>query len=166
MLDSDLDKVILVTGATGYIGGRLVPRLLDTGRRVRCLARDPSRLAGRPWHDQVETVRGDVLDAASLAPALAGVHTAYYLIHSLGVGEEFHERDLRAARTFAAAAREAGVSRIIYLGGLADDAAELSEHLQSRQQTGDALREAGVPVTEFRAGVIGGSGRVSFAMIR
>ncbi len=166
MLDSDLDKVILVTGATGYIGGRLVPRLLDTGRRVRCLARDPSRLAGRPWHDQVETVRGDVLDAASLAPALAGVHTAYYLIHSLGVGEEFHERDLRAARTFAAAAREAGVSRIIYLGGLADDAAELSEHLQSRQQTGDALREAGVPVTEFRAGVIVGSGSVSFEMIR
>lgn len=166
MTTTSSTEIILVTGATGYIGGRLVPRLLEAGRRVRCLARDPSRLTGRPWHDRVEVVRGDVLDADSLAPALDGVDTAYYLIHSLGVGDEFHERDLRAARTFATAARRAGVRRIIYLGGLADAAADLSKHLRSRQQTGDALREDGVPVTEFRAGVIVGSGSVSFEMLR
>lgn len=166
MSDAPSVNTILVTGATGYIGGRLVPRLLERGRPVRCLARDPARLAGRPWRDAVEVVAGDVLDADSLGPALEGVDTAYYLIHSLGVGDEFHERDLRAARTFGAAAHEAGVRRIIYLGGLADGAGGLSEHLRSRQQTGEALREAGVPVTEFRAGVIVGSGSVSFEMIR
>ena len=166
MTTPSLPGTILVTGATGYIGGRLVPRLLERGWRVRCLARDPLRLADRPWRGAVEVVGGDVLDTDSLAPALDGVDTAYYLIHSLGVGEEFHERDLRAARTFGAAARSAGVQRIIYLGGLADASTGLSEHLRSRQQTGDALREAGVPVTEFRAGVIVGSGSVSFEMIR
>ncbi len=157
---------VLVTGATGYIGGRLVPRLLQAGWRVRCLVRDPARLEGRPWRDAVDVVRGDVLEAGTLAPALRGVDATYYLVHSLGGGEAFHERDLRAARTFATAAAGAGVSRVIYLGGLADASTGLSEHLRSRQLTGNALREAGVPVTEFRASVIVGSGSVSFEMIR
>lgn len=158
--------LILVTGATGYIGGRLVPRLLEMGYRVRCLARDPSRLEGRPWVDSVEVAAGDVLRPESLAAAMRGVGTAYYLIHSLGGGADFHRRDLEAARQFGVAAREAGVERIIYLGALAEDSAHLSEHLRSRQQTGDSLRSGGVPVTEFRAGVIVGSGSLSFEMIR
>lgn len=157
---------VLVTGATGYIGGRLAPRLLEAGHRIRCLVRDASRLEGRRWEDRVDVAVGDVLDPETLPPALEGIEVAYYLIHSMGSGPEFHERDLRAARNFGEAARAAGVRRIVYLGGLARDEAELSEHLRSRQQTGDALREAGVPVTEFRAGVIVGSGSVSFEMIR
>ncbi|MGE0040781.1 MAG: SDR family oxidoreductase [Vicinamibacterales bacterium] len=157
---------ILVTGATGYIGGRLVPRLLAQGHRVRCLVRDPARLEGRDWGDDVEVVTGDVLDPESLAPAMRGVRVAYYLVHSMGAGADFHERDLRAAESFGAAAAAAGVARIIYLGGLAEASPGLSEHLRSRQQTGDVLRRSGVPVTEFRAGVIVGSGSLSFEMIR
>lgn len=160
------DRPILVTGATGYIGGRLVPRLLELGYRVRCLVRDASRLQGRPWHDQVEIVVGDVLQPETLPGAMAGAQAAYYLVHSLGGGANFHERDMTAARHFGAAARAAGIERIIFLGGLAEALPGLSEHLRSRQQTGDALREAGVPVTEFRAGVIVGSGSLSFEMIR
>jgi uncharacterized protein YbjT (DUF2867 family) len=157
--------LILVTGATGYIGGRLVRRLVAAGRAVRCLVRDPDRLQGRKWQHDVEVVVGDVLDAGTLASAMAGVSVAYYLVHSLG-SSDFHARDLAGARNFGAAAAAAGVHRIIYLGGLAESAPGLSEHLRSRQQTGDALREAGVAVTEFRAGVIVGSGSLSFEMIR
>lgn len=159
-------ELILVTGATGYIGGRLVSRLLEQGQRVRCLVRDPSRLQGRAWHERVEAVAGDVLDAATLAPAMRNVAVAYYLVHSLGGGSDFHERDMRAARNFAEAARDAGVERIVFLGGLAEHSEGLSEHLRSRQETGEALRSGGVPVTEFRAGVIVGSGSLSFEMIR
>ncbi|HYH45454.1 MAG TPA: SDR family oxidoreductase, partial [Thermoanaerobaculia bacterium] len=158
--------LVLVTGSTGYIGGRLVPLLLERGYRVRCLVRDPVRLEGRPWHDAVEIVAGDVLRPDSLAAALQGVRAAYYLVHSLAGGSDFHQRDLTAAGNFSAAARAAGVERILYLGGLAADSPSLSEHLRSRQQTGDALRSAGVPVTELRAGVIVGSGSLSFEMIR
>lgn len=158
--------LILVTGATGYVGGRLVPRLLDAGHRVRCLVRDPTRLQGRPWFEQVELATGDVLQPGSLAPAMAGVEVVYYLVHSMGHGGDFPERDLEAARNSAAAARAAGVQRIIYLGGLGDPAAELSPHLRSRQETGAALGEAGLPVTEFRAAVIVGSGSLSFEMVR
>jgi len=157
---------VLVTGATGYIGGRLVPRLLEAGQRVRCLVRDPARLQGRPWQSAVEIVTGDVLQPESLTEAMQGVSAAYYLVHSLAGGADFHQRDLDAATHFGAAARVAGVGRILYLGGLAGAASGLSEHLRSRQQTGDALRAAGVPVTEFRAGVIVGSGGLSFEMIR
>ncbi len=160
------DDLILVTGATGYIGGRLVPRLIEKGCRVRCLARDPERLKGRPWHDDVEIAAGDVLKPETLGPALSGVTTAYYLIHSMSAGAGFHNRDLTAASNFSAAAREAGVKRIVYLGGLAEASPELSEHLESRLQTGEALRASGVPVIEFRAGVIVGSGSLSFEMIR
>ena len=159
-------QLVLVTGATGYIGGRLAPGLLASGYRVRVLARDPARLQGRDWLDQVEVVRGDVLQAEALPAAMAGVETAYYLVHSMSDTTDFHQRDLTAARNFAQAARAAGVRRIIYLGGLGDPDADLSQHLRSRQQTGEALREAGVPVTEFRSAIVVGSGSVSFEMIR
>lgn len=157
---------ILITGATGYIGGRLVPHLLEHGYSLRCMVRDPARLQGRDWRENVDVVTGDVLDPATLPAVLQGVDVAYYLVHSMGGGQNFHTRDLEAARSFGQAARQAGVRRIIYLGGLGDPESQLSEHLRSRHQTGDALREAGVPVTEFRAAVIVGSGSLSFEMIR
>jgi len=157
---------ILVTGATGYVGGRLVPRLLAAGHAVRVLARDPSRLAGRDWAGRVEACRGDVLDEAALAASLAGVEVAYYLIHSMDGQGDFAARDHQAATTFGAAARRAGVGRIVYLGGLGDERTGLSAHLASRQGTGVALGAAGVPVTELRAAVIVGSGSLSFEMVR
>ena len=158
---------ILVTGVTGYIGGRLVPRLLETGVRVRVMVRGSrERLNGRSWQNQVEIAIGDVLDPASLAGALAGIDVAYYLIHSMSGNKEFSERDITAAQNFARAAAEAGVQRIIYLGGLGDPDSKLSEHLRSRQETGDALRQFGVPVTEFQAGMVVGSGSLSFEMLR
>lgn len=160
-----MPPLILVTGVTGYIGGRLVPHLLASGQRVRVLTRDASRLQGRAWVDQVEIVQGDVLDPDSLAPAMSDVFAAYYLIHSMS-GENFHERDLAAAANFGQAAADAGVERIIYLGGLGDPETDLSLHLRSRQQTGQALAAAGAPVTEFRSAVVVGSGSVSFEMIR
>ena len=160
------DPLILVTGSTGYVGGRLVPRLLEAGKRVRVLVRDPVRLQGRDWAPRVEVATGDVLRPETLGGALHGVDVAYYLVHSMARGEGFHERDLAAARAFGRAAAEAGARRIVYLGGLGDPSADLSRHLRSRQETGEALREAGVPVTEFRAAVVVGSGSISFEMIR
>jgi uncharacterized protein YbjT (DUF2867 family) len=157
---------VVVTGATGYIGGRLVPRLIAEGYDVRVIARDPSRLEGRDWFEQVEIFQGDALDPESLKPALEGAFAAYYLIHSMMSGSDFHERDKRAARGFSTAAKHAGLHRIIYLGGLGDPAAELSAHLRSRQDTGTFLRESGVPVVEFRAGIVVGAGSISFEMIR
>ncbi len=155
-----------MTGATGYVGGRLVPRLLEAGGAVRVLVRDPERLAGRAWLPRVEVARGDVLRPETLAPAMRGVRVAYYLVHSMGDTARFHERDVVAAARFGEAARAAGVRRIVYLGGLGDSADALSPHLRSRQDTGDRLRAAGVPVTELRAGVVVGSGSLSFEMIR
>lgn len=128
--------------------------------------RDASRLEGRPWQSQVEIVSGDVLQPGGLAGVMDNVSAAYYLVHSMAAGADFHARDVTAATNFGAAARAAGVDRIIYLGGLAEASPGLSEHLRSRQQTGDTLRASGVPVTEFRAGVIVGSGSLSFEMIR
>lgn len=157
---------ILVTGATGYVGGRLIPRLLEAGYDVRCMVRDPERLRGRPWADAVEAVRGDVMQPESLTAALQGIEVAYYLIHSMEAEVDFEKKDLEAARNFSQAAQRAGVRQIVYLGGLGDPGADLSPHLRSRQETGDALRSGGVPVTEFRAAVIVGSGSLSFEMIR
>jgi uncharacterized protein YbjT (DUF2867 family) len=159
-------KLILVTGATGYVGGRLVPRLLAAGHRVRCLVRDPARLQGRAWRERVELATGDLLQPLSLVAAMRGVEVVFYLVHSLGGGGDFSERDLMAAHHCARAAKAAGVARIIYLGGLGDPQSDLSPHLRSRHETGAALCQAGVPVTEFRAAVIVGSGSLSFEMIR
>jgi uncharacterized protein YbjT (DUF2867 family) len=158
--------LVLVTGATGYVGGRLIPRLLASGYTVRVLVRDPRRLQGRPWLNQVQVFAGDVLQPESLLPAMQGVMYAYYLIHSMALSEDFHAQDVRAATNFSQACRQAGVERIIYLGGLGDPDSDLSQHLRSRLDTGEALRQAGVPVTEFRAAVIVGSGSLSFEMIR
>lgn len=157
---------VLVTGATGYIGGRLVPALLEAGHDVRCLARDPKKLVQDPWRDQVEVVRGDVLDAVTLGPALAGCEAAYYLVHSMGGGSEaFEDRDRSAAINFCDAAALAGLGRIVYLGGLGRGD-NLSQHLASRQEVGELLAAGPIPVTEVRAAVIIGSGSVSFEMMR
>ncbi|MFD7704755.1 SDR family oxidoreductase [Streptomyces caelestis] len=159
----------LVTGATGYIGGRLVPELLDAGYRVRCLARSPDRLRDHPWAGRTEVVRGDVTDSASVAAALDGVDVAYYLVHALGTGRDFEETDRRAARVFGGRAREAGVRRIVYLGGLTPAGVperELSPHLRSRAEVGRILLDSGVPTTVLRAAVVIGSGSASFEMLR
>ena len=160
------NRKILVTGATGYIGGRLVPRLLNLDHQVRVLVRDPERLQGREWQGKVDIVQGDVLKPETLGAVMDGISTAYYLIHSMDGNGNFHDRDLLAARNFGEAAKTAGVEQIVYLGGLGDSDADLSDHLASRQATGMALAEAGVPVTEFRAAIIVGSGSISFEMIR
>jgi uncharacterized protein YbjT (DUF2867 family) len=159
-------KTILVTGATGYIGGRLVPRLLELGYIVRVLVRDPERLQGRRWLQDVEVFQGDILKPETLIPAMQGAAVAYYLIHSMDGREDFHQRDLDAAGNFGEAAKAAGLELIVYLGGLGDPESDLSEHLNSRQETGRILAQAGVPVTELRAAIIVGSGSISFEMIR
>jgi len=161
------ENIVLVTGATGYIGGRLIPRLLEAGYRVRAMVRrDPDRLKNQPWTDAIEIVVADALEPSTLPPAFAGVHAAYYMVHSMRAGSAFEARDLHAAHNFAQAAEAAQLARIIYLGGLGDARQELSEHLQSRHATGDALREHATPVTEFRAAVVVGSGSISFEMVR
>ena len=159
-------ELILLTGATGYVGGRLAPRLVDAGYRVRCLVRDASRLCGRPWLKRVEVIEGDALTSETLDAAFQDVSTAYYLIHGIQGNKAGAERDMNAARNFAEAAERANVKRIIYLGELVDPTANLSPYLRSRHETGAILRRGRVPVTEFRAGMIVGSGSVLFEMIR
>ena len=157
----------LVTGASGYIGGRLVPQLLGAGYAVRCMARDPGKLRDRPWSGSVDVAVADATDAVAVRRALQGIDVAYYLIHSLGTGASFEQRDRAAARIFATAALSAGVRRIVYLGGIVSgNARDLSPHLRSRGEVGDILLASGVPTAALQAAVIIGSGSASFEMLR
>ena len=162
-------KRILVTGATGYIGGRLVPRLLASGYRVRCLARAPRKLADRPWADDpnVEIVAGDVADTEAVMEAMWGCEAAYYLIHSMmAAGDAYRRRDHDLALSFANAADRTGLGRIIYLGGLGETGDGLSEHLSSRREVEKVLASGRTPVTTLRAAMIIGSGSASFEILR
>lgn len=163
------ERPVLVLGATGYVGGRLVPRLFARGHRVRAASRSRAKVAARPWADdaRVEPVEADALDEASLRRAMAGCRAVYYLVHSMGAGHaDFAERDRLAARNVARAAATEGLDRVIYLGGLGEESPELSEHLRSRHEVGDILREGEVPTTVLRAAVILGSGSGSFEILR
>jgi len=158
---------VLLTGASGYVGGRMLPRLEERGFAVRCLARRPQFLARRLGPD-TEVVEGDLLREETLAGALEGVHTAFYLVHSMGSADRagFEAQDRRAAENFGRAACAAGVRRIVYLGGLGEEGADLSPHLRSRHEVGRVLRASGVPVIELRASIVIGSGSLSFEMLR
>jgi uncharacterized protein YbjT (DUF2867 family) len=159
-------RLALVTGVTGYIGGRLVPELLAAGWRVRALARHPETLRDRPWFVDVDVVKADAGDPVAVRTAMAGVDVAYYLIHALGTGSRFESTDRRTALVFGQAARESGVGRIVYLGGLYPEGEVLSRHLDSRKEVGEILLASGVPTTVLRAAVILGSGSASFEMLR
>lgn len=158
-------QTVLLTGATGYVGGRLLPLLEKRGLAVRCLARRPKHLSARVGAG-TEVIQGDLLDADSLLPALEGIETAYYLVHSMGASGSFEEQDRIAAGNFADAARKAGLRRIIYLGGLGDDNENLSPHLRSRHEVGEILRQSGCQLIEFRASIVIGSGSLSFELVR
>jgi len=160
-----VERSCLATGATGYIGGRLVPRLLEAGHSVRCLVRDPDRLRDAPWRGRVEAVRGDVTRAGDVKDALQGVEVAYYLVHSLAA-RGFEEVDRGAAQVFAEAARNAGVQRIVYLGGIEPTDDDFSPHLRSRREVGQILAASGVPTIVLGAAMILGSGSASFEMLR
>lgn len=161
------EKKILVTGATGYIGGRLIPHLLAAGYQLRVMVRgEAGRLKDRPWYKDVEVVVGDALKPDSLLEPLADIDTAFYLIHSMQAGEEYGERDRNAAHNFARAAEANGVRRMIYLGGLGESSDDLSTHLKSRRETGLLLRQSDVETIEFRAAIIIGSGSASFELLR
>lgn len=158
--------LILVTGATGYIASLLIPQLIEKGYRVRAMARQPERLSKREWYKHVEMVRADVMERETLGNAMQGVQMAYYLIHNMASGHGYTAIELEGAKNFANAAEKTGVEHIIYLGGLADPEQHIAPHMRSRIETGVTLRKGNVPVTEFRAGVIAGSGSISFEMIR
>jgi len=162
---TDRQSLVLLTGASGYIGGRLLKALNRDGWSVRCLARQPDFLKPKVAPG-TEIVAGDCLDPSSLGPAMRGVHTAYYLVHSMGSSGQFEVQDRQAAQNFANAARDAGVRRIIYLGGLGNEGHALSAHLRSRHEVADILRSSGVGTVEFRASIVIGSGSLSFEMIR
>lgn len=163
----ETEPTILVTGANGTIGSQLTPQLLQRGYRVRAMVRDPQSLACFPWKDQVDVCPADVFHVDTLKAALRGIKTAYYLIHSMMAGADFEQHDRTAAIQFSQAALAGGVQRIIYLGALGDARqANFSPHLQSRQEIGHVLRACGLPVIEFRAGIITGPGSLSFEMIR
>jgi uncharacterized protein YbjT (DUF2867 family) len=168
-LNAQRNTTVFVTGASGYIGGRLVPRLLDAGYRVRCLARSPKKLESRAWasSSRVQIVAGDAEDTQALSEAMRGCGAAYYLVHSmLASGEDYAEQDRRLATGFASAAAAAGIERILYLGGLGETGTGLSEHLASRREVEQALASTTVPVTVFRAAMIIGSGSASFEILR
>jgi len=155
-----------VTGATGYIGGLLVPRLLDAGLPVRALARNPDKLATAPWRDDVEVARGDLTDPESLIEAFDGVDVVYYLVHSMGTSKDFVAAERESARNVVEAAKKAGVRRLVYLSGLHPEGAELSRHLMSRTEVGEILIDSGIETVVLQAGIVIGSGSASFEMIR
>jgi uncharacterized protein YbjT (DUF2867 family) len=158
--------MLLLTGGSGYVGGRLIPMLEQRGVTLRCLARDPEKMRSRVL-TTTEVVRGDVLDRPSLDEALRGVHTAYYLVHLMSDSKDFAGEDRQAATNFASAAKETGVRRIIYLGGLGDDSdPRLSTHLRSRHEVGEILRGSGVETIEFRASMVIGAGSLSFDLMK
>ncbi len=157
---------VLVTGASGYVGGRLIPQLLAKGLHVRAMARRPEALADRAWAQDVEIVKADATDPEATARALDGVDVAYYLIHSMGSGRRFESLDRRSARIFGKAAREAGVRRIIYLGALHPNKDELSPHLESRRESGEELLASGVPTIVLQAAIAVGHDSASYEMIR
>lgn len=157
---------VLVLGATGYVGGRVVPELLTAGHTVRCAVRTPAKLDARVWREQVDVVRGDVTDPASMEAACVGVDAILFLVHAMDGQPDFAAREAAGATTVRDAAAGAGVKRIVYLGGLGDEDDQLSKHLRSRHEVGRLLAEGPVPVTELRAGVVIGSGSVSFEMLR
>ena len=159
------ERKILVTGASGYVGGRLVRHLLSQDFTVRVMVRDKNKISGQPWFDRVEISQGNANDFQAVRSALTGIHTAFYLLHSINLGSNFDELEAEMARNFAKAAEEAGVSQIVYLGGIANDK-QISQHLQSRANTGRQLANGSVPVIEMRAGIIIGSGSASFEMLR
>jgi uncharacterized protein YbjT (DUF2867 family) len=156
----------LVTGATGYIGGRLAPVLLDRGYVVRALARSPDKLAGVPWRDRVEVVRGDLGEPDSLTAAFQGVDVVFYLVHSMGTSQDFVAEEARSARNVVAAARRAGVRRLVYLGGLHPSGADLSPHLRSRTAVGEVLLDSEIETVVLQAGIVIGAGSASFEMMR
>jgi uncharacterized protein YbjT (DUF2867 family) len=166
LLKEDASPRILVTGVTGYIGGRLAPRLLEAGYRVRVLVRQRDRLAGRPWVGGVEVVAGDALNPGVFEEAMQDVETAFFLLHSQRGGPEFLERNLTAAEHFAAAARSAGIRQMVFLGGLGDERFDRSGLLASQRRTAEILGGSGVPLTEFRSGAVVGSGSVLFEIVR
>jgi uncharacterized protein YbjT (DUF2867 family) len=160
------ERRCLVTGATGYVGGRLVPELLDRGFTVRVMVRDPRKVEGRAWSDRVEMAVADAADPAAVRAALDDVDVAYYLMHSIGSGAGFAATERRIAATFAEAAADQGVGRIVYLGGMVPSGERLSPHLRSRAEVGEVLLASGVPTTVLRAGIVIGSGSASFEMLR
>ncbi|UOY00551.1 NAD(P)H-binding protein [Blastococcus sp. PRF04-17] len=166
MPETGASLTCLVTGATGYIGGRLVPELLAAGHRVRVMTRSPERIRDHPWAGEVEVVRADAGDAGQVAAACAGTDVVYYLVHALGSGPAFEETDRRTARVMARAVREAGVGRLVYLGALEPEGEELSPHLRSRTEVAEILLGSGVPTAVLRAAVVLGSGSASFEMLR
>jgi len=157
---------ILVAGASGYIANRLIPQLLERGHRVRALARSPQNIDGRRWAQNVEILQGDVTQAESLARAMQDINAIYSLVHNMSAGRGYTDLEIISAQNTARAAEAAGVKHIIYLGGLADPEQSIAPHMRSRIETGRTLRQGGVPVTELRAGVVIGSGSISFEMIR
>ena len=156
----------MVTGATGYIGGRLAPRLLEGGLAIRAMARNPNKLESAGWRDRAEVVRGDLGDPDSLTTAFDGIDVVYYLVHSMGTSPDFVAEEARSARNVVAAAHRSGVKRLVYLSGLHPPDADLSPHLRSRTAVGDILLESGIESVVLQAGIVIGSGSASFEMIR
>ncbi len=166
MISKNEAELIAVTGATGYVGGRLIPRLLKAGYRVRCIVRNSEALEDRPWRSQVEVFTCDLNIEDRVIEALRGVHRAYYLVHSMAVSSNFEDLEASIAKTFTAAADVNQITQIIYLGGLGEEKSSLSPHLTSRQKVGEILASGNTPVTELRAAIIIGSGSASFEMLR